>query len=152
MTTVLERLDHAAVARSCALFTAAGFTGIDYCKGARFSPRPGLGADRGIPNDHGRICQIPADRLPKNTDADDPVYPVGCSADGVQTEQRGLVLSPVGVMAAVFNLNHPAHTVDWEFIHLSVANVVVIGLMFVVFFLAILLPFPGSARRRGGSS
>ncbi len=29
--------------------------------------------------------------------------------------------------AAVFNLNHPAHTVDWEFIHLSVANVVVIG-------------------------
>jgi hypothetical protein len=56
------------------------------------------------------------------------------------------------VMAAVFNLNHPAHTVDWEFIHLSVANVVVIGLMFVVFFLAILLPFPGSARRRGGSS
>jgi hypothetical protein len=28
MTIVLERLDHAAVARSCALFTAAGFTGI----------------------------------------------------------------------------------------------------------------------------
>jgi len=83
--------------------------------------------------------------------------PVGCPADGVQTEQRGLVLSPVGVMAAVFNLNHPAHTVDWEFIHLSVSNVVVIVLMFIVFFLAILLPFPGAtsrrvARRRGGSS
>jgi hypothetical protein len=28
MTTCLERLDHAAVARSCALFTAAGFMGI----------------------------------------------------------------------------------------------------------------------------
>jgi hypothetical protein len=55
-------------------------------------------------------------------------------------------------MGAVFNLNHPAHTVDWSFIHLSVANVVVIGVMFVVFFLAILLPFPGAARRRGGSS
>lgn len=58
------------------------------------------------------------------------------------------------VMAAVFDLNHPAHTVDWEFIHLSVANVVVIGLMLIVFVLAILLPFPGSARRdaarRGG--
>jgi hypothetical protein len=78
--------------------------------------------------------------------------PVGCRADGVQAEQRGLVLNPVGVMGAVFNLNHPAHTVDWEFIHLSVANVVVIGVMFVVFFLAILLPFPGAARRRGGSS
>jgi hypothetical protein len=57
----------------------------------------------------------------------------------------------VGVVGAVFNLNHPAHTVDWEFIHLSVANVVVIGLMFLVFFLALLLPFPGAARRRGGS-
>ncbi len=60
-------------------------------------------------------------------------------------------------MGAVFNLNHPAHTVDWNFIHLSVANVVVIGLMFVAFFLAILLPFPGAAareaaRRGGGAS
>jgi hypothetical protein len=56
----------------------------------------------------------------------------------------------VAVLAAVFNLNHPAHTVDWHFIHLSVANVVVIGLMFVVFLLAILLPFPGAAKRRRG--
>jgi hypothetical protein len=61
-------------------------------------------------------------------------------------------VSPVGVTGAVFNLNHPAHTVDWEFIHLSVANVVVIGLMFVIFFAAILLPFPGAVRRRGDSS
>jgi hypothetical protein len=61
------------------------------------------------------------------------------------------------VIGAVFNLNHPAHTVDWSFVHLSVANVVVIGLMFVVFALAILLPFPGAsardaARRKGGAS
>jgi hypothetical protein len=62
-------------------------------------------------------------------------------------------LSPVSVMGAIVNLNHPAHTVDWEFIHLSVANVVVIGLMFAVFVLALLLPFPGAAgRRRGGPS
>jgi len=65
-------------------------------------------------------------------------------------------LSGAGVLGAVFNLNHPAHTVDWEFIHLSVANVVVIGLMLVVFFAAILLPFPGAAARkaarRGGGS
>jgi hypothetical protein len=52
------------------------------------------------------------------------------------------------LLGAVFNLNHAAHTVDWQFIHLSVANVVVIGLMFVVFIAAILLPLPG-ARRRG---
>ncbi len=59
-------------------------------------------------------------------------------------------------MGAVFNLNHPAHTVDWNFVHLSVANVVVIGLMFAAFFLAILLPFPGAtaraAARRGGDA
>ena len=52
------------------------------------------------------------------------------------------------VTAAVFNLNRPAHTVDWHFIHLSVANLVVIGLMILVFVLAIVLPFPGSAKRR----
>ena len=60
------------------------------------------------------------------------------------------------VMGAIINLNHPAHTVDWSFIHLSVANVVVIGLMLIVFFMAILLPFPGAAKReaarRGGGA
>jgi len=61
-------------------------------------------------------------------------------------------VSNVSVLAAVFNLNHPAHTVDWNFIHLSVSNVVVIALMLVVFVLAILLPFPGAARRRGDAS
>jgi hypothetical protein len=45
-------------------------------------------------------------------------------------------------MAAVFNLNHPAHYVNWHFIHLSLSNVIVIGVMFVVFALAIALPFP----------
>jgi hypothetical protein len=64
-----------------------------------------------------------------------------------RTPRRGIVNYP-DVLGAVVNLNHPAHTVDWNFIHLSVANVVVIGLMFVVFFLAILLPFPGAAARR----
>ncbi len=62
-----------------------------------------------------------------------------------------------GPMGAIINLNHPAHTVDWNFIHLSVANVVVIGLMLIVFALAILLPFPGAssrdaARRSGDAS
>jgi hypothetical protein len=45
-------------------------------------------------------------------------------------------------MAAVFNLNHHAHYLHWHFITLSVSNVILIGVMFVVFFLAILLPFP----------
>lgn len=51
------------------------------------------------------------------------------------------------VLGAVVNLNHPAHTVDWHFIHLSVSNVVVIGVMLAVFALAIVLPFPGADRR-----
>jgi hypothetical protein len=61
-------------------------------------------------------------------------------------------VSPVGVLGAVFNLNHPAHVVEWHFIQLSVANIVVIALMILVFVLAIVLPFPGAARRRGQSS
>jgi hypothetical protein len=52
------------------------------------------------------------------------------------------------VLGAAFNLNHPAHTVDWHFVHLSVANVVVIGLMLIVFVLAIVLPFPGAKHRK----
>ena len=54
-------------------------------------------------------------------------------------------------MAAVFNLNHPAHYVHWHFIQISVSNVIVIVLMLIVFAAAILLPFPGH-RAKGGSS
>jgi len=46
------------------------------------------------------------------------------------------------MIAAIFNLNHPAHTVHWHFIDLSVSNVIVIVLMLVVFVVAILAPFP----------
>jgi hypothetical protein len=46
------------------------------------------------------------------------------------------------MLAAVFNLNHPAHTVHWHFITLTVANVVVLVVMLIVFVVAILLPFP----------
>jgi hypothetical protein len=46
-------------------------------------------------------------------------------------------------MAAIFNLNHPAHVLHWHFITLSVANVIAIIIMLVVFALAIAVPFPG---------
>src|SRR5262249_20392476 len=50
--------------------------------------------------------------------------------DDAYVDQRRVMLDSAGatVLAAVFNLNHSAHTVDWHFIHLSVSNVVVIGL------------------------
>jgi membrane protein YqaA with SNARE-associated domain len=54
-------------------------------------------------------------------------------------------------MAAIFNLNHPAHTIHWHFFQMSVANVIVIALMLVVFVAALLLPFPGQSSRRGAS-
>jgi hypothetical protein len=54
-------------------------------------------------------------------------------------------------MAAIFNLNHPAHYVHWHFIQMSVSNVIVIVLMLIVFVVAILAPFPGR-RAKGDSS
>jgi hypothetical protein len=51
------------------------------------------------------------------------------------------------MLGAVFNLNHPAHVVHWHFFQMSVSNIVVIVLMLIVFVLAIVLPFPGAARR-----
>ena len=54
----------------------------------------------------------------------------------------------MSVLAAVFNLNHPSHVVHWHFFQMSVANIVVIGVMLAVFAAAIALPFPGAASRR----
>jgi hypothetical protein len=50
------------------------------------------------------------------------------------------------LVGSLINLDHPGHYVHWGFIQLSVANLVVIGLMVVVFVAAILVPF----RRHGG--
>ena len=58
----------------------------------------------------------------------------------------GSVLS--GTIAALVDLSHPGRYVHWGFIQISVANLVVIGLMLVVFVLAILLPFPHSKAKR----
>ncbi len=40
-------------------------------------------------------------------------------------------------------LNSPAHYLNWGWIAVSIPNLVVILIMFVVFALALLLPFPG---------
>lgn len=54
----------------------------------------------------------------------------------------------MNAMGVVFNLNNPAHVVHWHFFQMSVSNIVVIVAMLAVFVLALLLPFPGAARRR----
>lgn len=40
-------------------------------------------------------------------------------------------------------LNGTSYYIHWGFIQLSLANLIVIGLMLAVFVLALLLPFPG---------
>ena len=54
-------------------------------------------------------------------------------------------------MAAIFNLNHPAHTVHWHFFQMSVSNVIVIVLMLLVFAIAILARFPRHGLGNGSS-
>jgi hypothetical protein len=42
----------------------------------------------------------------------------------------------------VGNMDHPGRYVHWGVIQISVANLIVIGLMLLVFVLALVLPFP----------
>lgn len=52
------------------------------------------------------------------------------------------------MMAAIVNLNQPANTVHWHFFTMSVSNVVVIVVMFLVFAAAVFVPFPGQERSK----
>jgi hypothetical protein len=51
------------------------------------------------------------------------------------------------LLAALVNLGGTGHYVHWGFIQISVANLVVILLMIVVFVLAVVLPFPKRKER-----
>jgi hypothetical protein len=50
--------------------------------------------------------------------------------------------------AALVDLSHAPRYVHWHFFQMSVPNVVVVVAMIAVFWLAVLVPFPGRARRR----
>ncbi|HEY7960899.1 MAG TPA: hypothetical protein VID29_03165 [Solirubrobacteraceae bacterium] len=56
------------------------------------------------------------------------------------------------VLASIVNLNEPAHVVHWHFFQMSVPNLLAIGVMLLVFVLALVLPFPGAARRRAAEA
>lgn len=47
-----------------------------------------------------------------------------------------------GVVAALVNLDHPAHFIQWGWFQISVANLLVIVLMLAVFAVALFVPFP----------
>jgi hypothetical protein len=54
------------------------------------------------------------------------------------------------LLGAIVDLNRPAHVVQWHFVQLSVANLVVIAVTLAACAAVIVLPFPGAARRRRG--
>ncbi|MFI6844181.1 hypothetical protein OG535_39130 [Kitasatospora sp. NBC_00085] len=58
------------------------------------------------------------------------------------------VALPYAALAAPIDLNHTGHYVHWGVVQISVANLVVIGLMVLVFVAAVLLPFPKGRGRK----
>ena len=46
------------------------------------------------------------------------------------------------LLASPVNLNHPGHYLHWGVVQISVANLIVIGVMLALFTLALILPFP----------
>ncbi len=55
---------------------------------------------------------------------------------------------PDGVLAAPVDLSHTGHYLHWGVVQISVANLVVVCLMVLVFVAALLLPFPKGRGRR----
>ena len=56
---------------------------------------------------------------------------------------------PRPAFAPPVNLNGRGHYLHWGFVQVSVANVVLIAVIAVVFVLALFVPFPGSKGRDG---
>ena len=52
------------------------------------------------------------------------------------------------LVAAPVDLNQPGHYINVGVFQISLANLLVIGVMILLFVLAILVPFPGSRKRR----
>jgi hypothetical protein len=50
--------------------------------------------------------------------------------------------------AALVPLNNLGHYLQWHFLEISVANLMVIVLMIIAFVVALLAPFPGRRRRK----
>ncbi|HEY5439146.1 MAG TPA: hypothetical protein VIJ99_09615 [Acidimicrobiales bacterium] len=51
-------------------------------------------------------------------------------------------------VAALAPLDQLGHYLHWHWLLISVANLIVIGIMVVTFIAALLLPFPGRRRRK----
>jgi len=53
-----------------------------------------------------------------------------------------------GLLAAAVNLNKRPYYIHWGVVQLSLANLIVIALMLVVFVLALVVPFPKGRGRQ----
>ncbi|NNN01526.1 MAG: hypothetical protein HKL86_06830 [Acidimicrobiaceae bacterium] len=51
-------------------------------------------------------------------------------------------------LGSIINLDGYGHYLHWHFILVSVANLIVVGLMVITFVAALFLPFPGKGRRK----
>jgi hypothetical protein len=47
------------------------------------------------------------------------------------------------------SLNHPSKFFNWGFISISIPNLIIIGIIFVLFALALFLPFPSHDNTKG---
>ena len=54
-------------------------------------------------------------------------------------------------LANLVNLNHPGHYMHWSIFTISVANLIIIAVMVVLFGLALLIPFPRSKKSRSNT-
>ena len=59
--------------------------------------------------------------------------------------------NPYGLLAAAVSLEQPGRYLNWSIFSVSVANLVLIAVMVVIFGLALLLPFPGGRHKPDGS-
>jgi hypothetical protein len=57
-------------------------------------------------------------------------------------------MAPLRNTVLAIDLNHQGTYLNWGVVHISVANLVVVVVMIVLFVAALLLPFPGSKPRR----
>ncbi|MGZ6526607.1 MAG: hypothetical protein ACXVES_05380 [Actinomycetota bacterium] len=55
--------------------------------------------------------------------------------------ERDKEVGMIGLLAAVVNMDKPAHYIHWGWFQISLPNLLVIILMFVVFVLALVIPF-----------
>ena len=53
-----------------------------------------------------------------------------------------ILMLPDNMLASLINMNQPGQYVHWSIFTIAVANLVIIGIMVVIFGLALLLPFP----------